>query len=209
MPHFQNRNQIIKVNDYTLITNSDQKPLKLEEVKDFLKISDNSSDTHLALLIDTVTKIAEQITGRDLLNKTYKGYLDCFPSDSVGIQIQKSKLQSITLIQFLVSGVLTTFNSSNYYITDKQEYAEIWLFDSKTFPTNADVNRKQAIEITFVAGYGADPCNIPPNLNTAMLAHINLLNENKGDCADEKALSTQITQLYTPYIISRKLFSAI
>ncbi len=208
MPHLQRRTTIIKVNDYTLITNSDKKPLKLEEVKDFLKISDSSSDIHLALLIDTVTKLAEQITGRDLLNKTYKGYLDCFPRDSVGIQIQKSKLQSITSIKFLVSGVLTAFDSSNFYITDKQEYAEIWLFDQKFFPTNADVNRKQAIEITFVAGYGADSCDIPPSLKTAMLAHINILNENRGDCEDESAFSNQIVQLYTPYIVSHKLFSA-
>jgi uncharacterized phiE125 gp8 family phage protein len=207
MPHNQ---QFIKVNDYTLITGSNKEPITLKEVKAYLKIDGDDLDNDLDLFIDTVTRKAEQITGRDLLIKTYKGYLDCFPcSSSIGIQIQKSKLQSITSIQYLVDGVLTTFDSSNYYITDKQEYAEIWLFDGKTYPTDVDINRRQAVEITFTAGFGSKSCDIPKDLINAMLAHINLLNENRGDCADEKGLNGLITSLYMPYIISKKMVCII
>lgn len=219
MPHYSyyyslnNSNSFIKPIQYSLITGSDEKPITLEQVKDFIRIDqdDDSLDVQLALLIDTATNAAEQITGRDLLIKTYKTYLDDFPiSDFTGIQIQKSKLQVITSIQYLVAGVLTTFDSSNYYITDKQEYATINLDieNNKTWPTNVD-NRKQAVEIIFTAGFGSDPCDVPANLKRAMLAHVNILNHNLGDCKDETAISKQISQLYLPYMVSRKLFCGV
>ncbi len=209
MPH-NNFNESIEPIEYTLITGTVNKPVTLEEVKSFLKIDDDDSDTELSRLIDTATNIAEQITGRDLLIKTYKTYLDDFPfSSNIGIEIQKSKLQSVTSIKYLVDNVLTTFDSSNYYFTDKQEYSTIWLFDGKTYPSDVDINRKQAVEIIFTAGFSSKPCNIPQNIKQAILAHINLLNENRGDCADEQAISKQISQLYLPYMISSKLICPI
>ena len=119
-------------------------------------------------------------------------------------------MQSITSIKFLIDGSLTTFDSSNYYITDKQEYATINLDieNNKTWPTDVD-NRKQAVEIVFTAGYGSNPCDVPANLKRAMLAHVNILNRNLGDCKDETAISKQISQLYLPYMISRKLICPI
>lgn len=207
MPHNQS---FIKVTDYTLITNAAQKPITLDEVKTYLKIDGSDLDTDLSLFIDTVTNKAEQITGRDFLTKTYKGYLDCFPSSSSqGIQIRKSKLQTITSIKYLVATVLTTFDSTNYYITDKQEYSEIWLLDTKTYPTDVDVNRKQAIEIIFTAGFGTDPCDVPQDLKNAMLAHVSFLNENRGDCPDEAGINNSITQLYLPYVVSNKMVCII
>ncbi len=210
MVHNQFTNQsFIKVIDYALITDAIKKPITLEEVKRYSKIDDDDLDNDLCLFINTAITKAEQITGRDLLTKTYKGYLECFPSDSQGIQIQRSKLQSIISIQYLVDNVFTTFDSSNYYITDKQEFAEIWLFDDKTYPIDIDVNRRQAIEITFISGYGPNPCDVPLDLKNAMLAHVNLLNKNRGDCADEGSISKYITQLYLPYIISNKMVCPI
>ena len=216
MPHFNlNSNQFLINNlvvepiQYTLITGSVQKPITISEVKSFLKIDDDDSDTELKSFIDTVTNKAEQITGRDLITKTYKTYLDCFPPDSFGIEIQKSKLQAITSIKYLVAGVLTTFDASNYYITDEQEYATIWLFDGKTYPTDIDINRKQAVEIIFTAGFGTKPCDIPIDLKSAMLSHVNLLNENRGDCSGEEAISPLIMQLYIPYIVSKKMVCII
>ena len=86
---------MIQIQDYSLVTGSVTKPLTTEQVKCYLKTdSGGCSDSEIVLLIDTVTNKAEQITGRDLIIKTYKGYLDCFPcGQSIGIQ--KSKLQSI------------------------------------------------------------------------------------------------------------------
>jgi uncharacterized phiE125 gp8 family phage protein len=207
---------MFKVKDYELITGSDQKPLTIEEVKNFLRIDDSCFNDEIAILIDTITNKAEQITGRDLLNKTYKGFLDHFPNgcyppyyyNNSPIQIQKSKLQSITSIQYLKDNILTTFNSTKYYFDKKQEYSSIYLIDGESYPTDVD-RRKQAVEITFVAGYGGSPCNIPPDLKSAMLRHAALLFENRGDCGDEKSINNLIIGIYMPYIVSKKFFCAV
>lgn len=192
---------------YTLLTPAVSSALNLDEVKEHLKISGEDYDSQLLRLIEVVTQYAEAATGRDLINKTWKGYLDGFPSGcgsccayctcSDSIQVRKSKLQSITSIQYYTGGVLTTFASTDYYFTDEADYSKIYLVDGKSWPTTD--NRKQAVVITFVAGYGDDDCNVPKLLKQAMLSQLTVLFENAGDCAED---SQQFKSLYTPFVIA-------
>lgn len=207
--------------DYILVTDSASEPLTLTEVKNFLRIDGTDYDNILTPLIKTVRQIAEKTTGRDMINKTWKTYLDyfafgaygsnylnCFPFFLGGnaIELLKSKLQSITSIKYLVDNVLTVYDSSNYYITNDSDYASIYLTSTATAPSSVDV-RKQAVEIIFVSGYGASSSDVPQALRQAMLTHIAFLFENAGDCGDEA--KNLATRLYSPYIIYSKLFSVI
>lgn len=202
---------MISVTEYTLLTPATSPALDLDDVKDYLKISDNDSDSRLLDLIKVVTLYAEKITGRDLINKTYKGYLNCFPLADFSypycpsIEIRKSKLQSITSIQYYLDGVLTTFPSTDYYITDSTDYATINLVDGKSYPSTD--NRKQAIVITFIAGFGNDECDIPDDIQRAMLSQITTLYENLGDCTDDQNL--QFKSLYAPLTIASNFLRVI
>ena len=181
--------KLIAPTNYILVTDSASEPLTLSEVKIFLRIDSDDYDGILTPLITTVRQLAERITGRDMINKTWKCYLDndcnnlLYPNyynginSCVGIEILKSKLQSITSIQYYSNDVLTTWSSSNYYITDEQDYSSINLVDGGSFPSDID-NRKQAVVITFVSGYGADASFVPQALKEAMLYHISALFEN-------------------------------
>lgn len=202
MSHNSTDNIIVR--DYRLTVKAKAPPVRVSEFKQFARITTEDFDSSIAALIKSVTKIAENITGRDLINKTYKGYLDCFPcSQHQGIEIRRSKLQSITSIQYLKEMVLTTFDSSNYYFTDKQEFSTIYLEEDKLYPLDVD-NKRQAVEILFVAGYGDDSCDIPEDFKQAILSHINLLHKNLGDCPEDKSISDQAAELYAPYIVSTK-----
>ena len=195
----------MKITQYSLLTPAVSSALNLDEVKEHLKVSGDDYDSQLLRLIEVVSQYAESATGRDLINKTYKGYLDNFSCNCVtcfclcdeSIEIRKSKLQSVTSIQYYINGVLTTFSSADYYVTDSTDYASICLVDGKSWPS-VD-NRKQAVVVTFVAGYGDDDCNIPKLLKQAMLSQLTVLFENAGDCAQD---SEQFKSLYTPYVIS-------
>lgn len=206
----------MKITEYTLLTPATSPALSLDDVKNHLKLSGDDYDAQLLNLIDVVAQYAESVTGRDLINKTYKGYLDnfspcahycnCYPeicSDS--IQVRKSKLQSITSIQYYLDGVLTTFSSSDYYFTDQKDYSSIYLVDGKSWPSID--NRKQAIVITFIAGYGDNSCLVPRLLQQAMLSQLTMLFENAGDCIEGK--SEQFRSLYTPFIISSNFLRVI
>jgi uncharacterized phiE125 gp8 family phage protein len=169
------------------------KPLSLTEVKTHLRLPllSTAEDTMLNAMIDAITNYTEQYTRRDMINKTYTAFADCFPPSYVTfeqvdrgkIEIQRSKLQSITSVQYLTGGVLTTVSSSVYYNTNDPDFSSIYLVDGQDWPTDVDI-RKQAIKITFVAGYGAAGSNVPADLKLAMLEHIAAYYENRGDCAD-------------------------
>jgi uncharacterized phiE125 gp8 family phage protein len=195
----------MQIKQYTLLTPAISPALELDDVKDRLRISDNDSDNILISLMSVVTSEIEGITGRDFINKTYKGYLDYFPNSCESIKIRKSKLQSITSIQYLLDGVLTVWDSSNYYMTDTSNYSTINLVDGSAYPEADD--RKQSIIVTFVAGYGEDSCDVPAQLRQSILSQIAFLYENAGDCVS--AGNKQAKSLYFSYIIAEKMILVI
>ena len=206
-PNYTNTPEVV-AKDYVLVTNTNSiaPAIELAYVKENSKLDGNSFDSLLLSLIKVATEFGERITGRDFINKTYKGFLDCFPGDCNSIQITKSKLQSITSIQYLKDNVLTTFDASKYYITESDnDFSTINLVYGQSWPTNED-NRKQAVIITFVAGYGDDSCDIPETLKRAMAAHIELLRSNSGDCQGADGINKQATQLYKIFVLARKRF---
>jgi len=191
--------------NYILVTGAGSTlPVSLSDVKTWLKVPSTitADDNLITAVIKSGAATFEKITGRDLINKTYKTYLDSFPCvdglnyytgvsslapkyNDNGIILKKSKLQSITSIQYYLNGVLTTWSSTNYYITDLPDYSAIYLVADKEFPSDIDI-RKQAVVINFVAGYGSSDANVPEDAKQALLQFITYLYENRGDCASSK-----------------------
>ena len=190
--------------NYILVTDSAVEPITLAEVKTYLRIDTTDYDNILTPLIQTVRQLAEKITGRDFINKTWKTYLDRFPTCE-GIEIKKSKLQSITSIKYYTDSVLTLLASSVYYNTEDASYSSIYLVDGQSYPTTDC--RKQAVEIIFVSGYGATASDVPQALRQAMITHVAYLFENTGDCADGGV--AQFKSMYLPYILAQKLVLVI
>ena len=106
--------------------------------------------------------------------------------------------------------VLTTIDSSIYYFTDNNEYSSILVKDGQSWATDAD-NRKQAIKITFVSGYGATADDVPQGIKTAMLAHIANMYENRGDCSDCDIAfkNSKAASLYSPYRLSSTMLEVV
>lgn len=206
---------MISITDYTLLSSAAAPALDLATVKDYLKVprSLSADDSLIIAMTETASSIFEKVTGRNLINKTWKTYLDNFPSrnslyyysgvsnlipqyNDNGIKLRKSKLQSITHIKYYIDGVLTTFPNTDYYFTDLPDYSSIYLVDGKSFP-RVD-SRKQAIVITFISGFGSATCDIPIDIQNALLTAISYQYENRGDCPNMKDMvaSTQIFDQY-------------
>ena len=131
-----------------------------------------------------------------MINKTWRTYLDIFPSCE-GIEIKKSKLQSISHIKYYIDDILTTQDSSTYYATEEDSYSSIYIKSTESWP-DVDV-RKQSIQITFVSGYGDDATYVPQALKEAMLSQLTFLYSNAGDCVDNG--ESQFKQMYFPFIL--------
>ena len=172
-----------KVYPYKLVTGAAALAVSLVEIKAFLKLdaSDTSEDAFLTILIESAVDYAEKYTRRDLINKTYITYRDDFEDLTT---LRKSKLQSITHIKYYdVANILQTVSSGVYAITDEVDYSDIYRLTTQLWPTGGVYNRPQAVQITFVSGYGAASSNLPSAFRNALMNHIAHLYANRGDCA--------------------------
>ena len=183
--------------NYILITEATSEAITLNEVKNHLRIDGADHDLIVTPLIKTSRLIGEKITGRDFIEKEWKTYLDYFPpSNCEGIQLRKSKLLSITSIQYYdETNTLQTLSSDDYYITQEADYASIFIKHDKSFPRT--YCRKQAVIITFKTSFPS----FPQDLKQAMLSVCSYLFENTGDCINDG--NSQFKSLFFPYIISQ------
>lgn len=188
------------IKDYILITPANIEPITLDEVKQRLRLVGNADfDSELTRLITVAREMCEAITGRDLINKTYRGFLDYYCNQ---IEFTKSKLQSISSIKYYLNNTLNTLSPSNYYFTNSTNYSKL------VFTENFNIDNKlQAIEIEFIAGYGTTASTVPTSLKEGMLAFIDWLFNNSGDCTNEDSLMAR--KLFQSYIIGKKLFFTI
>ncbi len=163
---------------YNVITPAAGRPLTLAETKEYLKKDSSDEDDFINSLIDAATACGEKYTGRDFINKTYKTFRDTFWDC---FELRRSRVSDVISIKFLLNDVLTDVPTTVFGFTDVNDYSEIFLKEDQVWPTDED-NVPQAIEIVFVAGFGADDTSIPADVKNAMLAHIMFMFENRGDC---------------------------
>lgn len=194
--------------DYVLLTGAPIVPVSLDEMKAQARVDPTitSEDTYFTMLAKAAVTAAENYMRRDLINKTYYAFMNNFPwSSSTGIELTRSKLQSITAIQYLVSGVLQTVSSSTYYITNNTDFGSIYLVNGQGWPADTDV-RKQAVRITFVAGYGTLATDIPEEIKIGLLNHITFMYQQRGDSGDA-GFSSSIPQLSLDIYDQFKIYS--
>lgn len=181
--------------NYILVSEIGSEPLTLNDIQTHLRLDGLDYVCILTPMIKTSRLIGEKITGRDFIEKEWRTYLDYFPTCE-GIELRKSKLLSITSIQYYdENNVLQTLSSDDYYITQEADYSSIFIKSDKSFPRT--YCRKQAVIITFRTSFP----NFPQDLKQAMLSVCQYLFENTGDCINDG--NSQFKSLFFPYIISQ------
>lgn len=205
IPFYVNRYPKI---DYVLKTASASLAVTLTEAKQQARVDVliTSEDTYFTFLIKAATTAAENYTRRDLINKTYYGFMNYFPNNLCsGLQITRSKLQQIVAIEYLVNGVYQTVDASNYYFTNNTDYSSINLYPTKSWPANADMV-SQAVRITFVAGYGADLTYVPDEIRFGLLSHVAFMYQQRGDSGDA-GFSASIPEIALGFYDQFKIYS--
>ena len=120
------------------------------DLRRYVDLADNEDDSFLAELEKMAVERVESDTRRQLVNATWKMYLPCF---SEVMQIRKAPVSSITQIRYVdTDGTWQTLATSVYETFLQREPAEIRLAYNQVWPITRQ--KEQAIEITFVAGYG-------------------------------------------------------
>ena len=199
-----------------VVTAPSTTPITLAEAKSFLRLDTSDDDTLVNTLIGSARDFAEEYIGRTLINTTYKLSLDGFVEDQVPIkegfytapymnfykrfiQLPRPPLVSVTHLKtFDDDNTESTFASTKYQVDKARNPGRLVLKDGETWPT--DLRVANAIEITYVAGYGSATGDIPNAIKVGIREHITYMYEHRGDY--EQGLNSFpliAKQLYKPY----------
>lgn len=123
----------------------------LSEAKQHLRIASTYDDTNVRTLLDTARQMVERETNRSVLNQKWKMTLDYFPNE---IYLPKGFIKSVDSVKYYnTSGTLTTLTKdTNYTVTVNCDDGRILPVTS--WPADVKEDIRNAVEITFTAGYG-------------------------------------------------------
>jgi hypothetical protein len=191
---------------YTLVTAPAVEPVSLAELKLFAKVDGDTENSLLTYLITSARQQAEAYTQRRFISQTWKLTADFlgepFP-DSVppgwllrteeylALRLAKGPWQSITHMKtYNIDNTLSTVDAATYTLDAAN--GRVLLNSGYSWPDN--LRDYAAVEVTFVAGYGAAASDVPQAIRTAILMHATAMYENR--CAD---MPTSCTNLLDPY----------
>lgn len=175
---------IVQIPVVEITTDSINIPIKIEDVKNFLRIDSINDDELLTRLIKSATKKCESYIGKSLITKTYKiSFENCVLSK---VKLPYGPVQSI-------SSVTSKDSLGNIEIIAPENYSLNTTTNTATF-NYAVVNH--IIEITYASGYGDLEMDIPEDIKQGLLFHIARLYDDRGGYSK---IPNASTSLYSQY----------
>lgn len=150
----------------TLETAPANLPVSMEDVRHQLRIDGDDEDATLDRLLRVATAAVDGkgALGRPLITQTWAQWVQN-PSK---VRLLMTPLQALTSIQYWdEAGVLQTATLADYEIIGQDDNVWVRPVDGATWPDQED--RPDAIKITYRAGYGDNPEDIPENIRHAIL----------------------------------------
>ena len=192
------------------------------QIKSNLRIASNDSthDTQIEICRDASISVAKEYLQKSLMNRTLKLSLDNIPfSDSIlpnqegittgpfleyrqrSVNLPFSPLVSVSSVKtFDDSDNETTMASSRYYVDTASNYGRVVLRTGETWDDMLRV--ANAIEITYVAGYGSIATSVPAGIRQGIIVLASHYFENadmviKGE--GNSVIPTLVNSLWKPF----------
>lgn len=146
-----------------------EEPLSLAETKVFLRVDSGDEDSLISTLIASARLHVEGITGRAMVDQTWRVLCDDWPIDAQ-ISLPVAPFSSLVgVTAYDANGDGTAINLAQFQSETSTQSARLILPKAVTdSPALRDVN---GIEIDYVSGYGA-AADVPVDLKRACLALI-------------------------------------
>lgn len=161
-----------------LLTAPTVEPVTTAEAKTNMRVTSSDDDTFIGTLITAARRYAEQHCRRAFVNQTWDLYLDDWPGDDY-IVIPRPPLVSVTHVKYTDSGnTVNTWAAANYIVDSYREPGRVVLGYGISWPT-ATLRPTSAINVQYVAGYGAAAANVPQEIKQAILLLVAHWYENR------------------------------
>lgn len=155
-------------------------PVTLAALKEHLRLTGTDEDSPLAIYLGAATAWVEDFTRRCVINRTLKLTLDLFPYLGQ-IELPRPNVSSVTFVKYYnTDGTLTTLSADDYWtvLNEPSGPGLIILKSSADWP-DLQEDRPRAVEVTFVAGYGAATTDVPDDVRQAVMLLAAHLFENR------------------------------
>lgn len=158
-------------------------PLERDKAKVHLNVDtdDQDEDALIDVLIQAARHQAEVFTGRSLITQTWEMRLDTFPAWE--IEAPRPPLLSVEGIVYVDAlGKGKTLPATAYRVDGKSAPARITPVYGETWPAAQPVTG--AVVVTFKAGYGDAPDDVPEDIRQAMLLMVGRWYRYREDLVD-------------------------
>jgi uncharacterized phiE125 gp8 family phage protein len=142
----------------------------VEDAKDHLRITDNTSDGAVAQFIAAATEEAEQYMGRGLLTQSYTLVLDWFVNE---VELpMAAPLQSVTSVKYYDDDGTQQTLATIYYDTDTvSRPGKVVLKPGQSWPSVQSERRNGRVEIIYVVGW-TSPELIPERIKQGIRQYV-------------------------------------
>ena len=177
-------------------------PVTLTEAKLHLRVDHTDDNSLITILIQAAREITEQHLGRSLITQSRTVKLDYFPRCNE-ITVPYGPLVSVTTLKYYDEDeVQQTMSSTLYWVDASSDIGRIRVKDA--WPGTYDM--PNAVEVIYVAGYGAAGSNVPQAIKAAILLIVGHLYENREQVGDQRyELPFGVETLLAPYVLEQSV----
>lgn len=173
-------------------TKSEVLPVPFEDVRRQLRMDDLvQDDDHIRMIAMAVCDDIERQYNAALITQTIVEKHSAFPAKSeTPIWVAIRPGLSVTSVAYIDSdGASQTFSSSDYDVSTTERGMYVIPKVDKDWPTDLAV-RPDAVTITYQAGYGTIPTNVPAAIRLAVLNRVGKYDADREDAVSEKATAS-------------------
>lgn len=210
---------------HRLITAPAVEPVTRDELRTLLRDPPTEENGFIDTCLPEARQIFEAITGLACINQTWRLTLDTWPGGREAWQdgyrelpvseLNRGMIDYVTLPRYPLSSVtgIQTYDMDNtpaavsvsdvFYLDLASFPGRLILQDGQTWPVA--LRNRNAIEITYVSGFGANAAAVPATVKRAILQIAAYLFDNRGSgCSPEKIISsTGVLQIASEYVTVR------
>ena len=182
----------------TLVTGPAVEPITLDELKTHLRIDGDADDETIVSLISEARSMIEEYLNIAMINQTWRLTMDHWPAHGAGVypptlqsqlagdpryvELPRFPLGSVTSVTtYAEDSTATAVTVASVFDVDSYSTpGRLSLMSGQTWPTHG--RPTNAIDVVYVAGYGAAKQAVPPMLRRAVLNVAAFMFEHRGDC---------------------------
>jgi len=166
---------------YTTIAAAINPAVSVDDCKLDLRIESGFTIDDVLILsyIEASSKLASEITGRKMISETIKYSIELAESNG-NVTLPFTPVSSITEIQYFdADDVSQTLNIADFYLYNFDDKSVLCPKEGVVWPTVND--RRDAINITFITGYGLNSSDIPVTITRAIRLLVTHYYENRNN----------------------------